>query len=52
MLSPGSTRLELGGQDGDPSSWRSLVGGQQLEWLGTPYLCQHGVGDLLLVVVP
>jgi hypothetical protein len=23
-----------------------------MELLGTPHLCQHGVGDLLLVVVP
>jgi hypothetical protein len=42
MLSPGSTYLELGGQDNDPSSWRALVGGHQLERRGTPHLHQHG----------
>jgi hypothetical protein len=26
--------------------------GHQLEWLGTPHLSQHRVGDFLLVVVP
>jgi hypothetical protein len=28
------------------------VGGRQLEWPGTPQLCQNRVGDLLSVVVP
>jgi hypothetical protein len=51
-LPPGSTCSELRGQDGDPSTWRALVGGHQLEWRGTPPLYQHKVGDLLLVVVP
>jgi hypothetical protein len=52
MLSPGSTCSELGGQDGDPSSWQALMGGRQLEWPRTPHLCQHEAGDLLSVVVP
>jgi hypothetical protein len=52
MLSPGSTCSELRGQDGDPSSWQASVGGHQLEWPGTPNLCQRGAGDLLPVVVP
>jgi hypothetical protein len=28
------------------------VGGHELEWLGTPHLCQHGARDLFPVVVP
>jgi hypothetical protein len=28
------------------------MGGCQLEWPGTPYVCQHGARDLLSVVVP
>jgi hypothetical protein len=52
MLSPGSTCSEMGEQDGDPSSWREAVVGRQLEWSGTPQLCQHKVGDLLSVVIP
>jgi hypothetical protein len=52
MLSPSSTYSELGGQDGDLSSWREEVGGRQLEWLGTSHICQHGAGDLLSIVVP
>jgi hypothetical protein len=51
-LSPSSTYSELGGQDGDLSSWQALVGGRQLERPGTPHLCQHGVEDRLPVVVP
>jgi hypothetical protein len=35
MLSPSSTCSELGGQDGDPSSWQEVVGGRQQEWPGT-----------------
>jgi hypothetical protein len=52
MLSLGSTCLELGGQDGDPSSWQASVGGCQLEWPGTLHLCQHGARDLLPVAIP
>jgi hypothetical protein len=52
MLSPASTCLKLGGQDGDPSSWRASVGERQLERPRTPHLCQYGVGDLLSVAVP
>jgi hypothetical protein len=51
-LSPSSTYSELGGQDGDLSSWQASVGGRQLERPGTPHLCQHGVEDHLPVVVP
>jgi hypothetical protein len=46
------THVELGGQDGDPSSWQASVGGHQLEWLGTLHLCQHEAWDLLPVVIP
>jgi hypothetical protein len=28
------------------------VGGRQLEWPGTPHMCQQGAGDILSVVVP
>jgi hypothetical protein len=28
------------------------VGGHQLEWPGTPHMCQHGAGDILSFVVP
>jgi hypothetical protein len=52
MLPPSSTCSELGGQDGDSSSWRASVGGRQLERRGTPHLHQHGVRDLLPVAVP
>jgi hypothetical protein len=46
------THVELGGQDGDRSSWQASVGGHQLEWLGTLHLCQHEAGDHLPVVIP
>jgi hypothetical protein len=51
MLSPGSTYSELGGHDGDLSSWQASVGGCQLQRRGTPHLHQHGVEDLLPVAV-
>jgi hypothetical protein len=28
------------------------MGGRQLEWPGTPHLCEYRVGDVLPVVVP
>jgi hypothetical protein len=52
MLSPGSTCSALGGEDGDPSSWRSFMGGRQLGRQGTLHVHQHRVEDLLPVAIP